>query len=58
LHQWKEHKITEYDTLYQECLRNYEWWEYDQDAELANYSYVPLVSISKEFWVPSAEEHV
>jgi hypothetical protein len=24
LHQWKEHKITEYDTLYQECLRNYE----------------------------------
>jgi hypothetical protein len=46
----------EYDVTFQECLREYRREEYDLDKELRKLEYQPLLTISKDFWVPTAEE--
>ena len=53
---WKEHKITEYDVNFQECLRQYKREEYNLEKELSGLGYQPLVTISKDFWVPTARQ--
>jgi hypothetical protein len=53
---WKEHKITEYDVFFQEGLREYKREPYDMTATLQNLQYQLLLTISKEFWVPSARQ--
>jgi hypothetical protein len=55
---WKDHKIMEYDVTFQECLREYKWNEYDLDKELSKLEYQPLLTISKDFWVPTTQEIV
>jgi hypothetical protein len=50
---WREHKITEFDVFFQEGLRELKQKEYDLEEELKGLEYQPLVTISKEFWVPS-----
>jgi hypothetical protein len=50
---WKEHKIMEYDVTYQEGLREYKREEFDLDGRLRALEYEPLVTISKDFWVPT-----
>lgn len=53
---WKEHKITEYDMFFIEGLHEYKHEPYDMDAALQNLQYRPLLSITKEFWVPTARQ--
>jgi hypothetical protein len=53
---WKDHKIMEYDVTFQECLREYRREEYDFNKELRKLEYQPLLTISKDFWVPTAQE--
>ena len=53
---WKEHKITEYDVSFQEGLREYKREAYDLNQALNHLEYQPLVTISKDFWVPSARQ--
>jgi hypothetical protein len=55
---WKEHKITEYDVYFQEGLREYKRERYNLDAELRRLEYEPLMTISKDFWVPTLDEMV
>jgi hypothetical protein len=55
---WKDHKIMEYDVTFQECLREYKRNEYDLDKELSKLEYQPLLTISKDFWVPTTQEIV
>jgi len=53
---WREHKITEFDVFFQEGLRELKRKEYSLEDELRGLEYQPLVTISKEFWVPSAAQ--
>jgi hypothetical protein len=53
---WREHKITEFDVIFQEGLRELKRKEYSLEKELRSLEYQPLVTISKEFWVPSAAQ--
>jgi hypothetical protein len=53
---WKETKINEYDVSFQEALRTYQRERYDLEDELKQLEYIPLVMISKDFWVPTAEQ--
>jgi hypothetical protein len=53
---WKEHKITEYDVFFQEGLREYRREPYNMAAALEHLEYQPLVTISKDFWVPTARQ--
>jgi hypothetical protein len=53
---WREHKITEFDVLFQEKLRELKCKEFDLEDKLQGLEYQPLVNISKEFWVPTREE--
>jgi hypothetical protein len=53
---WKEHKITEYDVFFQEGLREYMREPYDIPATLQNLEYQPLLTISNDFWVPTARQ--
>jgi hypothetical protein len=39
-------------------LREYKWNEYDLDKELSKLEYQPLLTISKDFWVPTTQEIV
>jgi hypothetical protein len=55
---WKEHKITEYDVYFQEGLRDYKRELYDLDKELQELEYQPMVTISEDFWVPTAMQLV
>jgi hypothetical protein len=50
---WREHKITEFDVFFQEGLRELKRREYSMEDELQGLEYQPLMTISKEFWVPS-----
>jgi hypothetical protein len=54
----KDHKIMEYDVTFQEGLREYKQDEYNLDKELNKLEYQPLLTISKDFWVPTAQELV
>jgi hypothetical protein len=55
---WKEHKITEYDNNFQECLHQYKRKEYDLAQEynraqqLSGLKYQPLVISLKVFGCP------
>jgi hypothetical protein len=51
---WKETKINEYDVSYQEAMCTYQHERYDLKDELRQLEYLPLVMISKDFWVPNA----
>jgi hypothetical protein len=42
--------------IFQECLCQYKWEEYKLDQELRGLDYLPLVTISKDFWVPTARQ--
>ena len=53
---WKETKINEYDVSFQEALRTYQREQYDLEDELKKLEYLPLVMISKDFWVPTADQ--
>jgi len=53
---WREHKITEFDVFFQEGLRELKRKEYSLEDELRGLEYQPLVTISKEFRVPSAAQ--
>jgi len=53
---WREHKITELDVFFQEGLRELKRKEYSLEDELRGLEYQPLVTISKEFRVPSAAQ--
>jgi hypothetical protein len=53
---WREHKITEFDVFFQEGLRELKCKTYDLEDELQGLEYRPLVTISKEFWVPMAAQ--
>jgi len=53
---WREHKITEFDVFFQEGLRELKRKEFDLEEELQGLEYQPMVTISKEFWVPTSEE--
>ncbi len=52
----KEHKITEYDLFFQEGLRKYKREPNDMAAALQNLEYQPLLTISKDFWVPTRSQ--
>jgi hypothetical protein len=52
---WREHKITEFDVFFQEGLRELKQKEYSMEDELQGLEYLPLMAISKEFWVPSVD---
>jgi len=56
LHGWREHKTTEFDVSFQEGLRELNCKKYDLDEELEGLKYQPLVTIPKDFWVPTDEE--
>jgi hypothetical protein len=57
LHGWREHIITEFDVSFQEGLRELlKRKKYDLDKELKGLEYQPLVTISKEFRVPTDEQ--
>jgi predicted nucleic acid-binding Zn-ribbon protein len=49
---WREHKITEFDIIFQEGLREK---EFDLEAELQSLEYQPMVTILKEFSIPTRE---
>jgi len=53
---WREHKITDFDVFFQEGLRELKRKTYDLEDELQGLEYRPLVTISKEFWVPTAAQ--
>jgi hypothetical protein len=53
LRSWREHKITEFDVFFQEGLRELKRKTYDLEEELKGLEYQPLVTISKEFWLPT-----
>lgn len=53
---WREHKITEFDVFFQEGLRELKRREYSMEDELQGLEYQPLMTISKEFWVPSVDQ--
>jgi hypothetical protein len=53
---WREHNITEFDVSFQEGLRELKRKKYDFDEALKGLEYQPLVTISKEFWVPADEQ--
>jgi hypothetical protein len=55
---WKEHKIIEFDVYFQEGLREYKRERYNLDVELRHLEYEPLMTISKDFWVPTPDEMV
>jgi hypothetical protein len=50
---WREHKITEFDVFFQEGLRELKHKQYNLDDKLQGLRYHTLVTISKEFWVPT-----
>jgi hypothetical protein len=54
---WMEHEITEFDVIFQEGLRELKRKEFDLKAELQGLEYQPMVTILKEFWVPTRVEH-
>jgi hypothetical protein len=56
LRSWREHKITEFDVFFQEGLRDLTRKKFDLDDELKGLDYQPLVTISKEFWVPNEKQ--
>jgi len=56
LRSWREHKITEFDVFFQEGLRELKRKTYDLEEELMGLEYEPLVTISKEFWVPTDDQ--
>jgi hypothetical protein len=53
---WKEHKISEFNVSYQEGLRSYKHEPYNLEEELKNLEYLPMVTISKDFWVLTTEQ--
>jgi hypothetical protein len=53
---WREHKITEFDVFFQEGLRELKRKEYNMEDKLRDLEYQPLLTISKEFWVPSVDQ--
>lgn len=53
---WREHKITEFDMFFQVGLRELKRKTYDLEDELQGLEYQPLVTISKELWVPMAAQ--
>ncbi len=50
---WREHKITKFDVIFQEGLRELKRKWLDLEAELQGLEYQPMVTILKEFWVPT-----
>jgi hypothetical protein len=40
--------------MFRECLCQYKKEEYNLDQEMCGLDYLPLVTISKDFWVPTA----
>ena len=57
LHGWREHIITEFDVSFQEGLRELlKRKKYDLDKELKGLEYQSLVTVSKEFRVPTDEQ--
>ena len=53
---WKETKINQYDVSFQEALRTYQREQYDLEEELKQLEYIPLIMISKDFWVPTEDQ--
>jgi hypothetical protein len=53
---WKEHEITEYDVFFQERLMEYKREPYNMATALQNLEYQPLLTISKDFWGPTARQ--
>ena len=53
---WKETKINQYDVSFQEALRTYRREQYDLEEELKQLEYLPLIMISKDFWVPTEDQ--
>jgi hypothetical protein len=53
---WKETKINEFDVSFQEALRTYQREQYNLEDELKQLEYIPLVMVSKDFWVPTANQ--
>jgi hypothetical protein len=53
---WKENKITEYDVFFQVGLREYKREPYDVAMALQNLEYQLLLTMSKDFWVPTARQ--
>ncbi len=56
LRSWREHKITEFDLFFQEGLRDLMQKKIDLENELKGLHYQPLVTKSKEFWVPNKKQ--
>jgi hypothetical protein len=56
LRNWKKYKITEFPAEYREVLREFKRKEYDMEDELARLEYQAMLPVTKDHWVPSAEE--
>jgi hypothetical protein len=54
---WREHKITEFDVIFQEGLRELKIKESNLEIELLGLQYQLLVTISEELWAPTEEKH-
>ena len=52
----ERNEINEYDVSFQEAFGTYQPERYDLEDELKQLEYIPLVMISKDFWVPTADQ--